>query len=232
MQIERVCGHSFLKDLLGNPAVVLDCGANHGDFSKWVAENCNVTVYGFEPDPRLFPKLPALPNVHFYPVAVSGTISRVTLRLGEARCSTVCFSETPNQQTAVVQSIRLDQFCQENSIKRVDLIKMDVEGAELEVLTNLSDEFLRNIGQLTVEFHDFIQKADEPRIRNVISKLRKSGFFCVKFSHYDYSDVLCINTKIHSIAWWQILHIYILKYLNGLLRFKRRRMSLNCQKNL
>jgi hypothetical protein len=50
MQIERVCGHSFFKDLLGNPAVVLDCGANHGDFSTWVAENWNVSVHGFEPD--------------------------------------------------------------------------------------------------------------------------------------------------------------------------------------
>lgn len=225
MQIERVCGHSFSKDLLGNPAVVLDCGANHGDFSKWVAENWNASVHGFEPDPRLFPELPSFPNVHFYPVAVSGTGSPVTLRLGDERCSTVCFSETPNQQTVVVQSIKLDQFCRENSITRIDLIKLDVEGAELEILTNLPEAFLRNIGQITVEFHDFIQKADEPRIRNVIFKMRKSGFFCIKFSHYDYSDVLCINTKIHSIVWCEILHIYILKYFNGLLRLMRRKLS-------
>lgn len=225
MQIIRVCGHSFSKDLLGNPALVLDCGANHGEFSKWISENWNAVIHGFEPDPRLFPDLPSLQNAHFHHIAVSGTGDPLMLRLGEERCSSAYFSEKSGQESTVVGSIKLDDFCEENSITRIDLIKLDVEGAELEILTNLPEAFLRNIGQITVEFHDFIQKADEPHIRNVISKLRKSGFFCVKFSHHDYSDVLCINTKIHSIGWWEILHINILKYLNGLLRLTRRKLS-------
>lgn len=224
MKLVNVCGHSFVRDLLGNNAVILDCGANHGDFSRWVAENCNTTVHGFETDPRLFPKLPSLPNVYFYPVAVSGTGNPLTLRLGEVRCSSVCFAETPNQNATVVKSVKLDEFCQDNSISWVDLIKLDVEGTEIEILRNLPREFLEKVGQITVEFHDFIQKADESRIRNVISKMSKSGFFCVKFSHHDYSDVLCINTKIYSIAWWQILYIYILKYSKGLLRVMRRKL--------
>ena len=225
MEIERVCGHSFSKDLLGNSAVVLDCGANHGEFSKWISENWNAVVHGFEPDSRLFPQLPSLPNTHFHHIAVSGTGDPLTLRLGEARCSSAFFSEKTGQKSILVGSIKLDEFCRKNSITKVDLIKLDVEGAELEILNNLPKKFLRNIGQITVEFHDFIQKADEPSICDVISKLRKSGFFCVKFSHHNYSDVLCINTKIHSITWWQILNIYILKYLRGLFRLMRRRMS-------
>ncbi|PXF56040.1 MAG: hypothetical protein C4B57_00895 [Deltaproteobacteria bacterium] len=225
MKIERVCGHSFSRDLLGNPAVVFDCGANHGEFSKWISENANGIVHGFEPDPRLFPDLPSLSNTHFHHIAVSGTGDPLRLKLGEARDSSAYFSEKIEQESIVVESIKLDEFCRENSITRVDLIKLDVEGAEIEILTNLPEEFLRNIGQITVEFHDFIQKADQPRIRNVISKLRNSGFFCVKFSHHDYSDVLCINTKIYSIVWWQILYIYIIKYFNGLLRLARRRLN-------
>lgn len=232
MQIERICGHSFSKNLLGNPAVVLDCGANHGEFSKWISENWNAVVHGFEPDSRLFPELPSLPNTYFHHIAVSGTGDPLTLRLGESRCSSAYFSEKSRQESILVGSIKLDEFCRENSITLVDLIKLDVEGAELEILTNLPEKFLRNIRQITVEFHDFIQKSDEPRIRNVISKLRKSGFFCVKFSHHDYSDVLCINTKIHSIAWWQILHIYILKYLRGLLRLTRRKISFDLSKKV
>lgn len=230
MQIETVCGHSFSKDLLGNPAVVLDCGANHGEFSRWIFENCNAVVHGFEPDLRLFPELPSLPKTHFYHIAVSGSGEPLTLRLGESRCSSAYFFEKSGQESVLVESIKLDEFCRENSITFVDLIKLDVEGAELEILTNLPEGFLRNIGQLTVEFHDFIQKDDEPRIRKVISKLRKSGFFCVRFSYYDYSNVLCINKRIHSISFWIILYIYILKYFNGLLRILRRRLGLGCQK--
>ena len=33
---------------------------------------------------------------------------------------------------------------------------MDIEGAEREVIDFLEDEFLRNISQITIEFHDFL----------------------------------------------------------------------------
>ena len=228
MQIERVCGHSFFRELLENPAVVLDCGANQGEFSRWISKNCNAVVHGFEPDPLLFPDLPSLPNAHFHHVAISGTGGPLTLNLGETRCSSAYFSEKSGQKSILVESIKLDEFCREHSITRVDLVKLDVEGAELGILINLPEAFLRNIGQITVEFHDFIQKSDVPYIRDIISKMQKLGFLCVKFSHYDYSDVLCVNTKIHSMAWWQIVYVYILKYFHGLKRMSRRNFDLVC----
>jgi FkbM family methyltransferase len=224
MKLVNVCGHSFVKDLLRNNAVILDCGANHGDFSRWVAENCNTTVHGFVPDPRLFPKLPSLPNFYFYPVAVSGTGNPLTLRLGEMRCSSVCFAETPNQNATVVKSVRLDEFCQDNSISWVDLIKLDVEGTEIEILRNLPREFLEKVGQITVEFHDFIQRNEVPRIGSVISKMKGYSFLSVKFSHFDYADVLFLNRRLHNLYWWHIALIYIHKYRNGLSRIARRKL--------
>jgi len=227
MKLVNVCGHTFVKDLLGKHAVIFDCGANHGDFSKWVDENCNAIVHGFEPDPRLFPKLPSFPNVHFHPVAVSGAGNPLRLRLGENRCSSVCFDETRNQETTVVESVKLNQFCRDNSISRVDLIKMDVEGSEIGILSNLPAEFLAKVGQITVEFHDFIQKNEVPRIGSIISKMKGYGFLSVKFSHFDHADVLFVNMRLHDIFWWRIALLYIHKYMRGLSRIARRKLGLN-----
>lgn len=226
MHLVNVCGHSFLRGLLCDKAIVLDCGANHGDFSGWISNNLNAVVHAFEPDPRLFSKLPPLPRVHFYPLAVSGSGRSLRLMLGEARCSTACFCENPGQQATIVDSVRLDQFCLKHSMSRIDLIKMDVEGAEIGILASLSNEFLSNVGQLTVEFHDFIQKNETSRIRNVILKLKNAGFFYIRFSFFDYADVLFINKNIHHLSWSDISLICGVKYLQGLRRMVRRKFNL------
>ena len=227
MQIIKICGHSFAKNILNPRPMILDCGANYGAFSKWISEHCNATIHGFEPDPRLFPNLPSLPDVHFYPLAVSATGEPLRLRLGEARCSTTIFSEKPDQQATVVDSVRLDQFCRMHSILGVDMIKIDVEGAEVAILNNLPTEFLSNIGQITVEFHDFLQKDQIPDIKNVITKLKSCGFFCIKFSYHDYSDVLCINKKKHAISGFDIALIYAKKYVRGIVRITRRKLGMS-----
>lgn len=218
MILKNVCGHSFVSNFLHNEALIFDCGANHGDFSAWFSKNHNAVIHAFEPDPRLFPKLPKLRQATFYPMAVSGTGKPLTLMLGDTRCSTAFFSEKPGQSSVRVDSVRLEQFCKDMDIVHIDLIKLDVEGAEIEILNGLSMELLSNVGQITVEFHDFLQKEEMPRIRKVIDKLKAQGFFYICFSHSDYSDVLFINKRICNLTWMAVLKIYGAKYYRGLQR--------------
>jgi len=225
MKIERVCGHTFVKGLIGKAGMVFDCGANHGDFSKWISDNLNATIHGFEPDPRLFSALQTLPNVFFHNVAVSGTGDELVLHLGETRCSSAYIPEKFDQKSVTVKSVRIDAFCQEQKISHIDLLKLDVEGAELEILERAPIDFLRNIGQITVEFHDFLSKSDVGRIHNIISRLRGCGFYCIRFTHHDYSDVLCINQRIHRLRSHWIWYLYIYKYVSGLMRLIRRQLD-------
>ena len=71
----------------------------------------------------------------------------------------------------------LEAFCAEHSIDRIDLVKMDIEGAELDVFDTISSLLLQRIVQMTVDFHDFLQPADIPRIEAVIRRLRREGFW-------------------------------------------------------
>lgn len=218
MELMRVCGHSFVKDLVGETPVVLDCGANHGAFFGELARNHRARVYAFEPDPRLFPHLPEVANVSFFNLAVSGTGGDLILNLGEGNCSSARFSEGASQTSVTVRATTLDAFCNEKSLRAIDLLKLDIEGVEIDVLESLPQGLLAVTGQITVEFHDFMDASELPRIRGVIRRMRESGFYFIKFSHHDYSDCLFINSGLHPLAAGRKAGLLFEKYYRGVMR--------------
>ena len=120
MKILNICGHSFLGNLLKAAPVVLDCGANEGLFSHNIHQKYNKSIiHGFEPDPRLYPELPSIPNVEFHQLAISGNNGNINLFLGDTRNSSTRFEEAPEQNHVLVNAITLAQFCQDNFIEYI-----------------------------------------------------------------------------------------------------------------
>jgi FkbM family methyltransferase len=222
MELLSICGHTFVKEFLGATPSVVDCGANYGAFSTCLAKEHLATVYGFEPDPRLFPMLPELDNVTFFNLAVSGSGANLILNLGEEKCSSAYFSEGTGQDAVAVKSTKLNDFCREKKLNKIDLLKLDIEGAEIEVLEKLPPEFLAAIGQITVEFHDFLDKAELPRIRSAVRRVQACGFYFVKLSQHDYSDCLFINTKAHPVGSVAKINFLFKKYYLGIKRTLKR----------
>jgi len=224
MKIKRICGHTFVINLLNNPAIIFDCGVNHGDFSNWIIENINAKIFGFEPDPRLYSRLEHKNNVHYYPYAVTSHGKPAILYLGINKDSSIKFIENNDQNKIIIPSIRLDNFYIKNNIKYIDLLKMDVEGSEIEILLKLNKSFLENVGQITVEFHDFIQKGDIPQIKQIIKLLKNYGFFYIRMSFHDFSDVLFINKNEHNIRTFTFFYLKLYKYISGIKRFLKNRI--------
>jgi len=222
VELINVCGHTFVKDFLGATPSVIDCGANYGAFATCLAKEHLATVYGFEPDPRLFPMLPELENVTFFNSAVSGSGADLILNLGEEKCSSAYFSEGAGQTAVTVKSTKLNDFCNEKKLNKIDLLKLDIEGAEIEVLEKLPPEFLAAIGQITVEFHDFLDKAELPRIQSAVRRVKACDFYFVKLSHHDYSDCLFINTKTHPVGSVAKINFLFKKYYFGIKRILKR----------
>ena len=156
---------------------------------------------------------------------MTGDGKEVGFWLGDERCSSAYYKECDGQPLVRVPSTTLDDFCLLERIDRVDLIKLDIEGAELDVLANVSGKLLSRVGQLTVEFHDFLRKSDEACIRNCSSRLKGMGFHCIKFSWFDHSDVLFINKRIHQVGWRDILELSSKKYKRGIARRVGRAIS-------
>ena len=223
MKIKNVCGHSFVLDFLRLESVILDCGANEGAFARWFDNNHkDAIVYGFEPDPRLFPLLPEFKNVIFLQLAVSNDNKKIKLHLGELRNSSAYFEETLEQNHVWADSVSLDKFSEEKSLQYIDLIKLDVEGAEIDILEDLDGVFFESVGQITVEFHDFLDHNEVRKIRQIMKDMRARGFVCIKFSHHDYSDVLMINSNLYSLSLVDIFILFALKYVRGFSRILKR----------
>jgi len=223
MKIENILNHSFMSAPLHEASLILDCGANEGGFARWMCEHTPAQVHSFEPDPRLFAVLPVLPRVIWHPLAVDGESGEFDLALGEATCSSALYRERTGQVTVRVKKTSLDDFCRTHGITRIDLVKIDIEGAELSLLEKTSDALLRSTAQITVEFHDFFRREDLPRIAGIFRRLEGLGFYGVRFSHFYWSDCLFVNQRIAPLSALDKLSIQVAgKFVPGIGRFTRR----------
>jgi FkbM family methyltransferase len=141
---------------LGEQArVVLDVGANIGVFSLAAAKRFpGAAIYAFEPNPDAYSRL-----VRNLDVNEAGN-TRPVNRAVHSICDTIGFSAEGSTTSGVVtdggsltvQSVTLDEFCSNNEIGRVGLLKIDVEGAEVEVLKG-ADKILSTTDWLVAECH-------------------------------------------------------------------------------
>ena len=202
-----------------NDIVLIDCGANKGEFSEYLNSNFGAKCYGFEPDPRLYLSLKNDQNITYYQKAVGSKDGLANLNLGEKHCSSLKYKESDVQSYAEVEVVELERFCTNLGIQSIGLLKIDIEGAELDLLEGLTRGFLSKVDQITVEFHDFLDKRDIPRIKSVIRKMENQGFYVLKLSFFTYGDVLMINHHRIRLSTVQKLFFVINKYVVGIRRF-------------
>jgi FkbM family methyltransferase len=168
----NLLGHTFSPSLL--PAaggVVVDCGSNRGEFALHCANYLHAKVYSYEADPEVAAALPCVPDVTFVPAAVAGSSGMLEVRRAEGLCSSVRFHTNCALSKSLVPAVTLEQVIVHHDLAHIDLLKLDIEGAELDVLENTTDLTLCKCRQICCEFHDFLNPTDRPRIRRLISRL-------------------------------------------------------------
>jgi FkbM family methyltransferase len=136
--------------------VVIDGGTNRGHFSEIVLRlNPTVRVYGFEPlatpeagasDDSCYSSLERLsrrfPNFRYSPVALSETESTETFNVTLFdECSSLLKPRETSAENSfdvvrsfAVKCITLEAFLVENKLDKIDLLKLDLQGAELKAL--------------------------------------------------------------------------------------------------
>lgn len=66
------------------------------------------------------------------------------------------------------------EFMHNNNIKKIDLMKINIEGGEYDLLEHLVETgFVRNIDNIQVQFHDFVPKAQQ-RMAMIQENLQKT----------------------------------------------------------
>lgn len=95
--------------------------------------------------------------------------------------------------TLELQVDTLDDFMKRNGHKSIDILKIDIEGAEYEVLEDLSRRKNFPFTQLLVEFHQRFEGIGEERHQKVLNELLHNGFVILK------------STTSHEISFQKVL---------------------------
>lgn len=155
-EFESVQTKLFL-DALKPGMIVFDIGANVGYYSVLASKMVGVKgkVYAFEPDPnsvKLLKKNIALNkcrNVVVVPYAVGGKDGAAILSIDEANPGESYLGGNGTKKQIMVWAIALDSFVQKRKIAKVNVVKMDIEGAEVDVL-NGGKSFFKKQNKLTL----------------------------------------------------------------------------------
>lgn len=137
---------------------VCDIGANKGNFTFWLARWCRKgRVVAFEPQLNIADQLAAdckafnFLNVKVEPIGVYSTTGSQTLNIpiDHAPCASIKPSGAlfDAVSTIVVPVVALDDYFPED--EKISLLKIDVEGAELDVFRG-SERILRTCSPLLV----------------------------------------------------------------------------------
>jgi len=196
----------FLKSFIEKGDIIIDVGANYGDYTEFFLKNLENTgkIYSFELDPDttkvLLNRFENNQNVIIHNKAVSNENSIINYYKGKDAWTNniighdMNFAENPI--AGKVESIRLDTFfSNEESIK---LIKIDVEGAEKFVLEGL-EKIIYKTKYILVECH---LQQDWDIIKDLI--IKKYELTCIDLENmkkvsYDSQkpyQCFCINKKI------------------------------------
>src|SRR5262249_583719 len=154
MRVQRWCNHTFLPNLIRPEGVVFDFGVHDGEFSKRIAPLCR-RVIGFEPDPIWEERLVLPDNVRVIRKALGASAGLVRLNLNHEICPSVQFVEDA-ADSVEVEAVTLAQALEFETDRRIELIKLDIEGEEVAVLRETPREVFERVAQMTVEFHDFM----------------------------------------------------------------------------
>jgi FkbM family methyltransferase len=132
-----------------NPATIpyiFDIGAHHGETALgYSAHFPSASIYSFEPSTDSYQVLAAAVahnNIHPFRLALSDQVGKACLYVSQQNAANSLLQPIthsgqliePASAPQMVETTTLDQFCAQQNIQHIDILKMDVQGAELSVL--------------------------------------------------------------------------------------------------
>lgn len=139
------------------PTTIIDAGANIGLTAAYFAVTYpDATIVTIEPDPSNFELLQhnVAPYANVHPVRAAVWTSSGTVRLGDPRNGPRGFRvDDAAPRGFDVDAVTLVEIMDRFGMDTVDLLKIDVEGAEVELFADPS-AWIDRVGAIAIELHD------------------------------------------------------------------------------
>lgn len=189
----------MLVPLLEGPVVVADVGCRWGATDAWGALAPELRVLAFDADAAECARLSATrapgDPVRYIPVALGATTGTATLYVAEKPACSSLFpadpvalrerpelSGTRTTATAQVQVERLDDWMARDGQRRIDVLKLDVQGAECLVIEG-AREALGSVRLIESEVTFTPMYTGQALFGDVDAALRRRGFALWRLDH-------------------------------------------------
>lgn len=195
----------FFLSLLEPGMTVFDMGANLGMYTVLAARRvrANGSVHAFEPTPEVASRfkqnvaINGLANVVVNQKAVAAAEGTATLHL---QAGSDLNTLAPGTGTPIeVQTVTLDGYVTAAGLARVDVMKVDVEGAEVMALRGGGDLLSgHNAPAIMIEFNPNALRAMRASVEELFDLLTAHGYRCYRLHSYGegacgYSNVLAVK---------------------------------------
>jgi len=182
------CAWSICPDALGRDSVVYSFGVGRDvSFDLDLIKRFGLTVHAFDPTPGSIEwvksqSLPPQFRMHEFGLAsYDGTARLYPPEITRHISHSVLYREKTAAGAIDVPVKRLATIARELRHTQVDLLKMDIEGAEYDALDDCLDSSIA-INQLLVEFHHRFPGAGLDKTRRALRSLAAHGFLVFNVS--------------------------------------------------
>lgn len=197
--IKLARGHTFIYSPGLRGSAVIDGGAHRCEFADIMASTYGARVIGLEPNSEL-PIDYHHPDIALVRAALSDDDGEGAFFLDENPEGGSIIqgrSKHITEKKAVPVKFRgLASLVEEFGVDKFALLKLDIEGAEFDVIRSIGDDLASMIQQITVEFHPALPQGDDVvRMEAAFAHLAAQGFHMCRSSYRGYGDVLFLNSR-------------------------------------
>ena len=182
-------GFYLAKNSLNKSSITYSIGiGNDISFDEEIMDSFGCKVFAFDPTPKSVEWVKQ--NVSrkkfiFSPVGIAnkcGTRKFYLPKNSNHISGSINHVKTINNSNSIdLKFESLKNVMKDNNHLKLDLLKMDIEGAEYEVIDHIEENNI-DIKQILVEFHPHFEKNGKIKTKQAIKKLEKMGYSCFGLS--------------------------------------------------
>jgi FkbM family methyltransferase len=195
--IRSVPPNVIYRDVIKAGDIVVDVGcANDADFSMHMIAEHGARAWGVDPTRKHAAALSHLSAecelFHYEPVAVAAESGRITFHESDQNVSGSILADHVNVvrdsgSAYDVEALDLSDLARRIGADQIDILKLDLEGAEYDVLRGASDSMLEPFKQIFVEFHHHAVSRYRPQDTwRIVERLRSMGLVAFTLDDHNF----------------------------------------------
>jgi len=166
----------MLDHIINESSHVVEIGGFKGIWVSQIVEKYNPYVYIFEPVQKYYEflceKFKDNSKIKVYKLGISDKKEKANISIIDDGSSLISSSD----KSEIIELIPFDEMLKMLNLKSIDLIQINIEGAEYDLLDfAISKNCLKNIQKMLIQFHTNINDCENRRIK-IQSNLEKLGF--------------------------------------------------------